>query len=110
MAITPLAAAETEALLQDLLQPAVLLQIAIGLTLLYLFVRRVAPRRRLVFLIVLFLVQMVLSTGAAGYFLNGSLEWQNPPTEERPDPAQRAETGSTSTAGLRFELRRGVNP
>ena len=56
-------------LLQDLLQPAVLLQLAIGLTLLYFFVRKVAPRRRLLILIVLFLVQMILSTAAAGYLL-----------------------------------------
>jgi uncharacterized SAM-binding protein YcdF (DUF218 family) len=63
------------------------LQLAIGLTLLYLFVRKVAPRRRLLFLLVLFLVQMVLSTAAAGYLLDGSLEWQNPPNEERPADA-----------------------
>ena len=74
-------------LLQDLLQPAVLLQFTIALTLLYLFVRQVVPRRRLRFLIALFLLQLILSTPAAGYLLEGSLEWQNPPLEDRPDDA-----------------------
>jgi uncharacterized SAM-binding protein YcdF (DUF218 family) len=71
--------------LQDLLQPAVLIQFALGLTLIYLIVRKVGPRRRLLFFAFLFLVQMVLCTAASGYLLDGSLEWQNPPLANRPE-------------------------
>jgi uncharacterized SAM-binding protein YcdF (DUF218 family) len=71
--------------LQDLLQPAVLIQFALGLTLIYLIVRHIGPRRRLWFFAFLFLMQMVLSTAAAGYLLDGSLEWQNPPLANRPE-------------------------
>ncbi len=73
--------------LQDLLQPAVLIQFALGLTLVYVIVRNSGPRRRLQILAFLFVVQIVLSTAAAGYLLDGSLEWQNPPLASRPEDA-----------------------
>ena len=75
-------------LISYLLHPYVLLLLLLGGTLAYLWRKRPEQRRSLLCLAVPFLLLVVLSTPVVGYLAVGSLEWQYPRQDERPQDAQ----------------------
>jgi uncharacterized SAM-binding protein YcdF (DUF218 family) len=75
-------------LISYLLQPYSLLLLLLGLAIAYLWRTRSEKRRGLLGLAASFLILVVLSTPAVRYLALGSLEWQYPPQEERPEDAE----------------------
>jgi uncharacterized SAM-binding protein YcdF (DUF218 family) len=71
----------------DLLQPYPLLFLVTGLAVARLWQRRREARGRLVFLTASFAALTLVSLPAFSHLALGSLEWQYPPLEQRPDDA-----------------------
>jgi uncharacterized SAM-binding protein YcdF (DUF218 family) len=72
-------------ILDHLLRPFVLLYLLLGLALLRVWRKQPEARRRLRAPAVLYLVLLVVASPATGYLALGSLEWQYPPAEGRPE-------------------------
>lgn len=71
-----------------LLQPLVLLYLLAGLLLLMLWRRQREHRRRLLALTICFLALYLCATPLISYLALATLEWSQPPLEQRPDDAQ----------------------
>jgi uncharacterized SAM-binding protein YcdF (DUF218 family) len=74
--------------LVELLDPYLILAVLTGLAILALWVRRRESRWWLSLVTIPFVLLWVLSTPAAAYLALGTLEWDYPPTYDRPDDAQ----------------------
>jgi uncharacterized SAM-binding protein YcdF (DUF218 family) len=67
-----------------LLQPQIICFILIGATIAHMWWKRRESRRRLLLLTVPFLVLVLCCLPVVSYLALGTLEWQQPPLEERP--------------------------
>jgi len=74
-------------LLTHLLEPYLLLQLLVGLALIWL-ARKRPEQRRLRWVAIPYLVLLVLSMPVTAHFFIGFLEWQNPPLGELPEDVQ----------------------